>query len=62
MPLHDLRCTVCDTRFEWLARASEDPACPGCSAPAVERLLSTFAVGGAAPTARRTPAASVPSG
>lgn len=57
MPLHDFRCTACETRFEWLTRAGDDPRCPSCDAASVEKLLSGFAVGGGGP---RSAASSAP--
>lgn len=50
MPLYEYKCQKCGARFEAITRITEADAteCPDCGAPA-ERLVSSFAVGGAAP-------------
>lgn len=47
MPLYEYSCRDCGRRFETLVFGSERPGCPGCGGRSLERLLSTFAVGGA---------------
>ena len=46
MPIYEYRCRGCDKTFETLVRSTgESVACPACSSPQVERLLSTFSSG-----------------
>jgi putative FmdB family regulatory protein len=50
MPLYEYRCGGCSERFEVLQRlgaGNEDVLCPGCGEERPERVLSTFAAGGA---------------
>ena len=57
MPLYEYRCRDCSERFELLQRLGETGdglLCPRCGAGQPDRLLSTFAAGGA----RETTAAS----
>lgn len=48
MPIYEYRCTVCNERFtrqesiEEHGRRHPPPACPKCSARAVEPVLSPF--------------------
>ncbi len=46
MPLYEFSCADCGARFEILVRSSTEPRCPACASEALERQLSTFAVGG----------------
>lgn len=46
MPLYEYACRRCDRRFEALLFGAEKPSCPSCGGAHLERLLSTFAVGG----------------
>ena len=46
MPLYEYACRKCARRFEALVLGRETPVCPGCGGHDLERLLSTFAVGG----------------
>ena len=46
MPLYEYACRRCTRRFEALVFGVERPVCPGCGAQDLEKLLSTFAVGG----------------
>ncbi len=53
MPIFEYRCLHCDHVFEMLVSPREvddhrSAMCPKCGRRAGERLLSTFAVGGAA--------------
>ncbi len=46
MPIYEYRCTECDHRFEILQRLGEGCeglTCPGCNAPRLEKMFSTFA-------------------
>jgi putative FmdB family regulatory protein len=46
MPIYEYVCCGCDTRFEKLVRRwGDEVVCPACSGAAVEKQLSTFAVG-----------------
>jgi putative FmdB family regulatory protein len=47
MPLYEYSCRDCGRRFEALVFGSERPGCPACGGRKLEKLLSTFAVGGA---------------
>jgi putative FmdB family regulatory protein len=49
MPIYEYVCAGCATRFEKLVRRWGDAVvCPACSGAAVEKQLSTFAVGSSA--------------
>jgi putative FmdB family regulatory protein len=50
MPLYEYRCRGCGERFEVLQRlgaSGDDVLCPRCGDERPERVLSTFAAGGA---------------
>ena len=50
MPLYEYRCRGCGERFEVLQRlgaSGDDVLCPRCGEARPERVLSTFAAGGA---------------
>ncbi|HET9766610.1 MAG TPA: zinc ribbon domain-containing protein [Thermoanaerobaculia bacterium] len=50
MPLYEYRCRGCGERFEVLQRlgaSGDDVPCPRCGEERPERVLSTFAAGGA---------------
>jgi putative FmdB family regulatory protein len=50
MPLYEYRCRECQERFEVLQRLGANGdglLCPRCGAGEPERVLSTFAAGGA---------------
>jgi len=50
MPLYEYRCRGCTERFEVLQRlgaSGDDVLCPRCGEEKPERVLSTFAAGGA---------------
>lgn len=49
MPLFEFRCTRCSHVFEELVQGDQRVSCPDCGAPAPEKLLSAFAVGGGQP-------------
>ncbi|MCZ6486021.1 MAG: zinc ribbon domain-containing protein [Acidobacteria bacterium] len=56
MPIFEYRCNDCKTNFEKIVLSSSTPSeCPNCNSNRVEKLLSTFAVGG-----RSTSTTSVP--
>jgi len=42
MPLYEFECAACGRRFEELAAANAEPACPACGAPGPKRLLSNI--------------------
>jgi putative FmdB family regulatory protein len=45
MPLYEYQCRACSHGFETLVRSGDDqPACPACGSPDIERLLSSFGV------------------
>lgn len=44
MPIFEYRCQSCRHEFEALVRGGQTPACPACTSPALERLVSLFAV------------------
>lgn len=44
MPIYEYRCRACQHAFERLVRSGDQPACPACASPDLERLLSLFAV------------------
>lgn len=47
MPLFEYKCEDCGTAFEKIVPTSSTAVvCKSCSSPKVEKLLSTFAVGG----------------
>jgi putative FmdB family regulatory protein len=46
MPLFDFRCKNCGAEFEALVLGSDRPCCPECGKNDLEKLMSTFAVGG----------------
>jgi len=47
VPLFEYLCRKCARRFEALVMGSARPACPGCRCADLQKLVSTFAVGGA---------------
>jgi putative FmdB family regulatory protein len=47
MPLYELECLDCGTRFEALVRGSSQARCPSCDGSNLEQLLSTFGVNSA---------------
>jgi putative FmdB family regulatory protein len=47
VPIFEYRCRACDHPFEAIQLGRRRPACPACGGRALERRLSTFAVGGA---------------
>jgi putative FmdB family regulatory protein len=50
MPIYEYACPGCGARFERLVRRfGEAVACPACARSDVEKQLSVFAVGTAAP-------------
>jgi putative FmdB family regulatory protein len=52
MPIYEYVCSSCDVRFEKLVRRWGDSvACPSCLSGAVEKQLSSFAVGSGAASA-----------
>ncbi len=51
MPLYEFHCDECDAEFEELlsgVHEADEVSCPGCGNEKVERLLSGFALRGAA--------------
>ena len=51
MPIYEYQCSRCRHDFELLVRAGAAPRCPACDTPTLEKRLSAFAVGRAAPAA-----------
>ena len=54
MPIYEYRCEECDHRFEILQQLGENGdglTCPGCGAPGLEKLFSTFAAAAEGSTA-----------
>jgi putative FmdB family regulatory protein len=56
MPIYEYSCTACDHRFEELVSGTRTlVACPSCTSPHVQKLLSTFStagIGGDMPSAQ----------
>jgi putative FmdB family regulatory protein len=48
MPLYEFQCRACGRRFETLVFSSSKttPPCPACDSAEVEKLYSSFGVGG----------------
>jgi putative FmdB family regulatory protein len=46
MPLFEYQCQACGHRFEALVTGSRRPVCPRCHREELEKLVSTFGVGG----------------
>lgn len=40
MPIYEYICNACNTPFEHLVRAGEEPVCPSCGKKRLTRLLS----------------------
>ena len=57
MPLYEFQCKGCGHEFEDLVLGSSRPVCPSCNGQRLERLLSVFAVNGAADHAMPVPGA-----
>jgi putative FmdB family regulatory protein len=51
MPIYEFKCESCGHQFEHLTRGGAKPSCPKCEGVQLEKMLSVFAVGGAAPAA-----------
>jgi putative FmdB family regulatory protein len=51
MPIFEYLCKTCDHRFEALVFGGKAPDCPECGGRKLEKLLSSFAVGGSGPSA-----------
>jgi putative FmdB family regulatory protein len=49
MPIFEYACRACGKAFEVLVRGQEQPHCPACESADLDKTLSTFAVGAAAP-------------
>ena len=56
MPIYEYTCKKCGHEFEELIRADEQPACPSCGQPEVERQLSVPAAHSAKSGASACPA------
>lgn len=50
MPIFEYRCKQCGADFETIVRSSTIPACPRCESTELDKQLSVFAVGSAAPS------------
>ena len=46
MPLYEYECRDCGQRFEALVQGSKRTICPECGSADLEKLLSSFGVGG----------------
>ncbi len=49
MPIYEYRCDECGERFELFVRSSaqrDNPVCPKCGSPKVQKAISLFGVGG----------------
>lgn len=57
MPIFEYSCRKCSHRFEAIVFGAEAPECPDCRSRDLQKLLSTFAVGGEG--SRDAPAAAV---
>jgi putative FmdB family regulatory protein len=62
MPLFEYTCQSCGHQFEHLTRADREAACPTCNGRALNKHLSTFAVGANGSGARTDFAAPGPCG
>lgn len=53
MPIYEYNCQKCGSQFEKLLKAGsgDEIACPDCGSDRVEKVLSSFATGTAAPQA-----------
>jgi putative FmdB family regulatory protein len=49
--MFEYACRTCGQHFEFLTRAGHEPTCPACASADLEKQLSVFAVGAAAPRA-----------
>jgi putative FmdB family regulatory protein len=58
MPIYEYVCMGCESHFEELVRADEDPACPDCGSTKAKRQFSVFAAHGAS----QQPSFGAPSG
>ena len=43
MPLYEYTCRSCSRQFEELIFGNDQPQCPGCHSPDVERMISVIA-------------------
>jgi|YNPNPStandDraft_1061719.scaffolds.fasta_scaffold14081_1 putative FmdB family regulatory protein len=57
MPLYEYICQKCGHRFEELIRGQEEPLCPKCGSPKVEKQLSRVAAhsGSSGAASQQTP-------
>ncbi len=51
MPIYEYACHDCGREFETLVRSDTVPACPQCQSTQLDKRLSVFATGAAAPNA-----------
>ena len=49
MPIYEYVCMRCESHFEELVRADEEPPCPDCGATKVAKQFSVFATRAEAP-------------
>lgn len=49
MPIYEYACRECGREFEALVRADTQPECPACRSTALDKRLSAFVAGAAAP-------------
>jgi putative FmdB family regulatory protein len=50
MPIYEYVCMECESHFEELVRADDQPDCPDCGATNVSKQFSTFVARGTAAT------------
>jgi putative FmdB family regulatory protein len=62
MPIFEYACRSCGHRFEALVFGGKVPPCPECEGADLEKLLSSFAVGGNPSGASVPPGCSAPAG
>jgi putative FmdB family regulatory protein len=62
MPIFEYACRSCGHSFEALVFGGKVPPCPECKSADLEKLLSSFAVGGAPSASALPPGCSAPSG
>ena len=62
MPIFEYACRSCGHTFEALVFGGKVPPCPECESSSLEKLLSSFAVGGSQAASSVPPGCPAPSG